>query len=544
MPLQVAKTHTVQQLDESTFQQILQAAYIIQKENDSQLKRELRVDPAASLAVIAETQELLQSQHYDVTAAAKLIVERLSKITNARGIAIALVANDQLTYRAAVGKLSSLAGQSGPMATNVSEFLRKEEGLERGPDDARSELLGKRDQSPVFFPVYCDGRITALLQLSLPNAEAIQKDEIRSCQLMAGLMGESISRAAEMEWKQSLAAERATMLAALEQLRPQLQRLAAEPMPESAEMSAETLPPEVTAKLGEAMPAIDAPLPADVLKAALSEPAFAQAAMIHGLISTCGNCGYRVSDGEKFCGRCGSPLSKEDSVAGEGSETPTDGWEATRVANLEPAHDSGPDVAGDVPVSGMEKPAEQLVATTAAVHGSAGSALVPQATESETPDAQENALTKVAEPAESDQVSPWSSAVKARHWLHSLQPEDSGWLSKHGGDLSVATAALILLLVVFGWSTRPAPHRAASKAPPQPSLTLFEQLLVGLGMAEAPAAPTPLGNPNVQVWEDLHTGLYYCPGAELYGKTPGGKVTNQRDAQLDQFEPAARKICE
>jgi hypothetical protein len=42
----------------------------------------------------------------------------------------------------------------------------------------------------------------------------------------------------------------------------------------------------------------------------------------------------------------------------------------------------------------------------------------------------------------------------------------------------------------------------------------------------------------------VHTALYYCPGADLYGKTPGGKFTSQQDAQQDQFEPANRKACE
>ena len=69
-------------------------------------------------------------------------------------------------------------------------------------------------------------------------------------------------------------------------------------------------------------------------------------------------------------------------------------------------------------------------------------------------------------------------------------------------------------------------------------------MLVSLGLAEAPPGPVYLGNPNVRVWVDLHTALYYCPGSELYGKTPGGKFTTQRDAQMDQFEPAARRNCE
>jgi hypothetical protein len=67
---------------------------------------------------------------------------------------------------------------------------------------------------------------------------------------------------------------------------------------------------------------------------------------------------------------------------------------------------------------------------------------------------------------------------------------------------------------------------------------------VSLGLAETPPAPVYLGNPNAQVWVDLHTALYYCSDSDLYGKTQGGKFTTQRDAQLDQFEPAARKNCD
>ena len=43
---------------------------------------------------------------------------------------------------------------------------------------------------------------------------------------------------------------------------------------------------------------------------------------------------------------------------------------------------------------------------------------------------------------------------------------------------------------------------------------------------------------------DTRTALYYCADADLYGKTKGGKFTKQRDAQLDQFQPAARKACD
>ena len=65
-----------------------------------------------------------------------------------------------------------------------------------------------------------------------------------------------------------------------------------------------------------------------------------------------------------------------------------------------------------------------------------------------------------------------------------------------------------------------------------------------MGLAEAPEPPEYKGNPDIQVWVDLHTALYYCAGSDLYNKTAKGKLTRQRDAQLDHFEAANRKPCE
>jgi hypothetical protein len=152
----------------------------------------------------------------------------------------------------------------------------------------------------------------------------------------------------------------------------------------------------------------------------------------------------------------------------------------------------------------------------------------------------------VPQPVQELAKSPWGSADKARSWLESLHPKSPGgiWLAKHRADLYVGAAVLLLLIVLSGWGMRPAENHVQPKNPPQPSLTLFEKLLVSLGLAETPPAPVYLGNPNAQVWVDLHTALYYCAGSDLYGKTPGGKFTTQRDAQMDQFEPAARKNCD
>jgi hypothetical protein len=169
----------------------------------------------------------------------------------------------------------------------------------------------------------------------------------------------------------------------------------------------------------------------------------------------------------------------------------------------------------------------------------------------------ETALTKSREDIT------WNSAANAREALEALaasrppRPIERFWNSRRG-DFYLAVA-VILIAVVIRWeiwsnnsvgataggtpSAIPgASHRR--KPAPDPDLSMFEKLLVSLGLAEAPERPEYKGNPDTQVWVDLHTALYYCPGAELYGKTEKGKLTSQRSAQLDQFEPAYRKACD
>lgn len=123
-------------------------------------------------------------------------------------------------------------------------------------------------------------------------------------------------------------------------------------------------------------------------------------------------------------------------------------------------------------------------------------------------------------------------------------PSWKAWFATHRGDVSVGVSALLLLLAFLTAGSQSTQDQIVQTQPSQPSLTLSEQMLVSLGFAEAPDPPKAMGNPGVVVWEDLHTALYYCPGSDLYGKTPNGKLTTQRDAQLDQFEPAMRKSCE
>jgi hypothetical protein len=151
----------------------------------------------------------------------------------------------------------------------------------------------------------------------------------------------------------------------------------------------------------------------------------------------------------------------------------------------------------------------------------------------------------------------WTSAAKAKAAFEQLAASRNQnsfvrfWNARRG-DVYLAVAVVLVAAVVrwsiwsehsFGANGSPATvsHRRPA---PDADLSTFDKLLISLGVADPPDPVEDKGNPDTQVWVDLHSALYYCPGADLYGKTPHGKYSSQRDAQLGQFEPAYRKPCE
>ncbi len=582
---QVANGFATPATDQSTFEQGLEAASSVQEQNRQSQKS---LDPAATLVEIAEAQAVLRSLP-DVSAAAKVIVERLERITSATAIGVAFLRNDRLEYCAAAGSLTSLAGSIVPMPANIAELLQKDKVRESAPNDSRREHLQGNTPNPILFPFYDKMTMLGFLQLHLPETESIAAHQIESCHVMANLMGEAVMRASELQWKQALAKEHAAVLEALERLKPQLERLTADGPPTSAQEVESKQEPRSTpaAEVAQSLAEISAePLPdiADLLAQLTDEPAptateipagpvglkdeakvvaasapevpespraatsqAEESVAVAQLSSTCRQCGFLFAEGESFCGRCGTPRSMEFSssrseLASESQMLPDDEPQPSTKFLLE--GEVGPAIPVAIPVPAHLGRADH---DTPAVDGSAALALDSFPPEEETAEAEPESKIRILANEQSAWQSPWTSAAKARSWLESLKGNHSSsrrWLDRHHGDISMVIALLVLLLAIVWWS----PHQPAPKPrmkAPEPSLTLFERALVGLGLAEPPTVdPGFSGNPSAQVWEDVHTALYYCSGSEQYGNTAGGKVATQREAQLDQFKPAALKACE
>jgi putative methionine-R-sulfoxide reductase with GAF domain len=569
-------------LDEQNFEKLLEAAYVLQghsrkmqdlearmESHNQRLREQEEVDQAPlpnskpksekarasgdytlTLAEIVEAQRQIQARHLDLDRAMAVIAEKVARIATATGAAIGILEGKTVYYRAGAGVPALPLGTEVPLATAICAASVRTGQVIRS-EDVNTEVLF--DPEPVrergilsllAVPIYHDGDIVGGLELYFDKVHGYAEQDIHTCQLMAGLVTEAIGRDAESKMKKSMAEERSTMLAAIEKLQPNLAALAEEPSAKPAKTN------------GPAGPIANSP---------------------------CWKCGNALVAEEQFCGKCGAarvgetePSSMQSKLASAWHRHVSPENLAIPSANLTlplPRTEIEEEAAVESLLGQTPRPEPQKGYPLSTRPVSTG-AYDDEMVESLSPDSQvdldENSEDHEdnVEPAAGALMKPqpdnmvWSSAAKTRDFLESLSGTrtksslSSFWQSRRG-DFYLAVAVILIVVVVRWGISANHPVGATShgnaasgtvsarKPPaPEPELSTFDRLLISLGLADAPETPPYKGNPDAQVWIDLQTALYYCPGSDLYGKTLKGRLSSQRDAQLDQFEPANRKPCD
>jgi len=572
-------------LDEQSFQKLLEAASVLQEHNRGIRKPAVSSEPhrgqapatqdalrksappaeentrttpdySLTLAEIVEVQHQIQMRHLESDQSMALVAERIARITKASGAAIGILEGKIIRYRAGAGAPALPLESEVSLETAICADTVQTGKVLRAPDVHIALLsdpgvcIGRGIQSLVAVPIYHDGSVAGALELYFDRVNGFIEQDIHTCQLMAGLVTEAISRDAGSALKKSMAAERSSMLAAIEKIKPSLAALAG-PRAEN--------PPPTNSGKNVAAPALS-----------VAEPC------------ACWKCGGPLIDEEQFCGKCGASRIGEVDTASIQSKLASalHMHQASRELPFAPFNltvpqleEHGADIANDATeeehqdgvlqpfsIAGLEgedsSPTESFV-SHAPEEDSAEPLSVGSQIGKNNLEAHPGALVRARQ-----QDIIWSSASRAREFLESLAKTSSPgalarfWRARRGDFYLVV--AVILVLIVIRWgilSNRSvgasggggtaSSSAARRKSQADADLSMFDRLLISLGLAEAPEAPEYKykGNPNTQVWIDPHTALYYCPDSELYGKTPKGKFASQQDAQLDQFEPASRRAC-
>jgi hypothetical protein len=579
-------THDKPLIDEGSFQQLLSAAYVLQQHNERSHSGKPEEGYTWTLAGILDIQEQVRTQRLDLQASASLIARRIREFSQADGAAVGIVDHDQLEYYAASGSAAGQAGARAPIdSTLAAECLRSGQILQCRHAESDSRLSHElcRQQGVkalVAVPVSYQGSVAGVLELHFAQPDAFTEQDVRTCQLLGALLAEAIEidRAPAQAPSAPDASpndERAALLAALEKLKPQLERLAGSPK----------------AATSNARPAGDG----TELPTKRQSPAMPYSTSQPEMPATgtvCETCGHPLAEDETFCPSCGFTRRAPNAWASL--------WEMQRAAEAEKLARGGAstqrantDVAQsdslDVLPSEMEDIVARLSMEPAGSRTFPPERAAPTTQPGNTPSAQaynDNAHAPLTwtfpHPADSTRQTapdddlpsfgmetllpaadrdayredePSSSAAKNTKPIDAPLAKTS-WLAAtwqaQRANVYVGVAALLLLAAITGWGTPETPAASSGSAstahkqahvPVQPELSFLDRMLIDLGVAEAPTAAADPGNPKAQVWVDVHTALYYCSGSEMYGKTPGGKLTTQQDAEQDQFQPAGRRPC-
>ena len=253
-------------LDERTFGKLLEAAYLLQEHNRQARQMEKGVDAdqeqtvhpqpetertrtlksgnsaeersriipdyAVTLAEIVETQRQVQIRHLDVDQAMALVCESAVRFAAGSGAAVAMLEGKTIRYRACVGTPAPASGTEVPLERALCASCVRAGEVLRLPNPNRasaadSELCRERGiQSLIAVPIYHDGNTAGALELYFDRLNGFAEQDVHTCQLMAGLLTEALARDAGQALRKSMAAERSSMLAAIEKIRPNLAALA------------------------------------------------------------------------------------------------------------------------------------------------------------------------------------------------------------------------------------------------------------------------------------------------------------------------------
>lgn len=480
-------------------------------------------DYTTVLAQVAELQFQVEDRHLEPDQTMALIAEHVIEICGAAGAAIGLSNGTKICYLAVAGIRTLPLGSSVALAKALCFPCLRTGQAFRCPDvnaqppidthECRRRGIGSLIAAPIFRGQSAAGGLE--LYFSDPNAFAEQ--DIQTCQLLAGIISQNL---------------------------------------------------EEHAQSADAIPAPSAG-PAKTPDSQNSLPAV-----------RCYKCGNELVGAEQFCGQCGAPRSRssepqgiQSKVAslwhkqafGDSASEDLMGKPTAKESDFAKTSNSGSlmSASQDSVLRALSEAigtSVDLDTTTVSRNASEPS---PQAgpeqaqQQREQTQAQQEGVPDAASKPEAITPAHWSSALSAREFLEQVaQNSRSRWLinfwNEHRGDIYLGVSILLVLCVIrWGlWTHRPpkplapAVTHAVQSKPAAPELSMFDRMLVSMGLADAPEAPEYKGNPSTTVWVDLHTGLYYCPGTDMYGKTTKGKFASQRDAQLDQFSPAYRRACD
>jgi hypothetical protein len=531
-------------LDESSFQQLLAAAYVVQQHNDSLWTKLPQLDTARLLAEISDMQA--QASRLELPIAAKLITERLFSMIAATGVSLSLIKDGYLDCLAESGVPAKVPGSSIASHSLVAtERLKAGEVFESGDShhDIRLDANlcdGLAVGSLIAAPVVRFGQLTGLIEVRWARPHAFEETGVFACRLMASLVTGILEREAlpgagaepgvTEVVTSSESVEKVTIPEAVTEVSA---NQAAIKTKSTAAGQLTLTESEAGEKNSAASASVDehgltepADSEGDQARGEEISPNAVEEASANGLIATavpsnCRICGQPLRANESFCGHCSMPRA-----AANPNENLQSKWASLwfiQQAKAAPGinESENENEALRAPVTSKIATTADSEAASSVNHGE--TQLDPVQTFN--PNHQFSYFEPVMlEHDAASEMKFWERAAAA------ASTSKSALRKLRAKDIALIIVASVLAVgVISAW-------------PSNGRLTWFGSMMVRMGLARH-SVPAFAGNPAVNVWVDEQTSLYYCPGEDRYGSTSAGHFTTQLEAEQSQLHPGSGLVC-
>lgn len=476
-------------LDEKSFQQLLAAAYIVQQHNQNPARKGSPLDTGRILSEIAEIQSLIRAGDMDVPTACHLVAERLFKMTQATGVTMSLITNGYLDCVAESGVAVKIPGRCISSHSLVATEKLKAGGTFESTNALEDlclevglcEKLGVG--SLVAAPIERFGELAGLIEIRWDRDRSSVEGDLRACRLMAGLASGMLERNARLQQKQA----------------PETPTTA----PVQLESAPLQTPPDV-----EPTKVITDETCSELLTTAASLEPSAPEPKLEPLEAedpaVCRVCGNPFRGDESFCGHCSLPRLAASPAEGLQSK-----WAS--LWYMQQAKGTLQEAPAPLPVDEPTAEVEPIPVV--------------------------DRLLEIANRGESNPPAPARTDLEL---LYQPEPDRFAWLRSVAKiKVRVRDVVLVTVALVLAGGVASAWPKSDSQ------LTWFQMLAIRYGLVHPSNAPNVIyqGDPDVRVWVDVHTALYYCDGADLYGKTPDGQFMTQHDAQSTRAVSASQSSC-
>lgn len=180
---------------------------------------------------IINTQDRLNEPNISLDAFIKIAAQQVQNLTNASGIAIAMVDKENLVYKTAIGSLAKYAGQQVDKNNGIAGLCISTHQVIRSEDVENDSRIDNEEshklqaKSLVIAPFFHENNVAGMIKIVSSELNAFTEIDIQSIRVIAGLIGYAVGQHILQESTQKLSQQKTHALEDLRKLEKKIKHI-------------------------------------------------------------------------------------------------------------------------------------------------------------------------------------------------------------------------------------------------------------------------------------------------------------------------------